>query len=299
MKEFLNTKEAAELLDINEKKIYSLAASGKIPGTMVTGKWLFPHEEIERFIKSKSNENVIYFTNKKGSHSYLLIAGSDDPSLNYLGSSYHETNTDSMIYFATVGSLEGIKLLKSSSCDICFSHLYDSKNDLFNFTYAYEYFNPDEVVIINLFKRKIGFISKSNDIRNFKDIIDKKLQFINRQTGSGIRQRIDYLIENEGIEKEKIIGFNNCASTHFEVGFSILKGKVDAGICSKYIADSLNLNFTEIADEYFDIIAKKETYFEKNIQNLIKLTGTDKFKNNLKNNIGYNTEKTGELIYPD
>ncbi len=39
---FLSVRQAAEYLQVNEKKIYALASEGKIPGTKITGKWLFP-----------------------------------------------------------------------------------------------------------------------------------------------------------------------------------------------------------------------------------------------------------------
>lgn len=35
---FLSVREVADYLHLNEKKVYSLAAEGKIPGTKVTGK---------------------------------------------------------------------------------------------------------------------------------------------------------------------------------------------------------------------------------------------------------------------
>ena len=45
---FLDVKQAAEYLNLNEKKIDALVSEGRIPGTTVTGKWIFPRELIDR-----------------------------------------------------------------------------------------------------------------------------------------------------------------------------------------------------------------------------------------------------------
>ncbi|NIO86675.1 MAG: helix-turn-helix domain-containing protein, partial [Candidatus Aminicenantes bacterium] len=45
--EFISVRDVSKLLHVNEKKVYTLAQEGKIPGTKVTGKWLFPRRELE------------------------------------------------------------------------------------------------------------------------------------------------------------------------------------------------------------------------------------------------------------
>jgi excisionase family DNA binding protein len=54
--EVLTIRELANLLKINEKTAYKLAASGKIPGFKVGGSWRFERQEIENWIKRKVEE---------------------------------------------------------------------------------------------------------------------------------------------------------------------------------------------------------------------------------------------------
>jgi excisionase family DNA binding protein len=49
--EILTIREVAELLKINEKTAYKLAAGGKIPGFKVGGSWRFDRQEISNWIK--------------------------------------------------------------------------------------------------------------------------------------------------------------------------------------------------------------------------------------------------------
>lgn len=54
--EILTIREVAELLKINEKTVYKLAAGGKIPGFKVGGSWRFGRKEIADWIKRKIEE---------------------------------------------------------------------------------------------------------------------------------------------------------------------------------------------------------------------------------------------------
>ena len=48
--ELLTTTEAADYLRIKERKLYELVADGAIPCTKVTGKWLFPRADLDRWL---------------------------------------------------------------------------------------------------------------------------------------------------------------------------------------------------------------------------------------------------------
>jgi len=54
--EILTIREVAELLKINEKTAYKLAAAGKLPGFKVGGSWRFERREIAGWIKRKVEE---------------------------------------------------------------------------------------------------------------------------------------------------------------------------------------------------------------------------------------------------
>lgn len=56
MTEILTVREVAELLKINEKTAYKLAAQGKLPGFKVGGSWRFERTEIATWIKRKVEE---------------------------------------------------------------------------------------------------------------------------------------------------------------------------------------------------------------------------------------------------
>jgi excisionase family DNA binding protein len=54
LENILTIREVADLLKINEKTVYKLAAAAKIPGVKVGGSWRFDHTTISTWIKSKT-----------------------------------------------------------------------------------------------------------------------------------------------------------------------------------------------------------------------------------------------------
>lgn len=52
--EILTIREVAELLEINEKTAYKLAANSKLPGFRVGGSWRFKRSAIDAWIDAQS-----------------------------------------------------------------------------------------------------------------------------------------------------------------------------------------------------------------------------------------------------
>jgi len=50
MTDLLTTDEAAVYLRLSERKLYELVATGAVPCTKVTGKWLFPKGALDRWL---------------------------------------------------------------------------------------------------------------------------------------------------------------------------------------------------------------------------------------------------------
>lgn len=98
MKELLTTRELADFLRLNEKKVYELIRDGNIPHVKIAGKWLFPKDHVLRWI----DENVHRERD-------ILIAGSDDILFSRLLSLCSGENfPESLIFYAPVGSVKEI-----------------------------------------------------------------------------------------------------------------------------------------------------------------------------------------------
>ena len=296
-KVYLTTREVSQLLGVNEKKVYSLAQDGKLPGTKLTGKWIFPRGELEEHLRRDARKTIERIS--AGSKQIILLCGSDDPVMYVIHGLFHRQNPEYALFTSSVGSSEGLRLLKRGLCHIALSHLYDPGSGDYNFPFIMEIFkNPKDLTVINLFHRSIGFVSQK-EIASFREVLAGKLRFVNRQAGSGIRNRIDHLLAEEGIEGERIAGFGEEVFTHHEVAQRILNGRADVGVASEFVAGDAQLSFHKLFDERFDLVVYRDTFFEKTIQVLLEFIRSDTFLKLLEDFRGYSGRLTGKVLFPE
>jgi excisionase family DNA binding protein len=296
---FLTVKEVSKLLNVNEKKVYTLAQEGKIPGTKVTGKWLFPKHELESLLRRDARQTVKRFLSEFAvNRNIILVAGSDDPVMHMVHGLFHKMFPDFSLFSSSVGSEEGLKLLNKRLCHIALSHLFDGKTADFNFPFINTLFDdPEETAVINLFYRNVGFVSKVEDVESFKQVVGKGLRFVNRQSGSGIRGRIDQIIEEEKIPGLQIRGYSHEVYTHYDVVNRIVSGDSDTGIATESAALYAGLFFHRLFEERFDMVILKENFFEKGVQAFIEFVRSDVFLKHMQSMVGYDCRSTGKVMY--
>lgn len=292
MNELFTTKDVANYLKINEKKVYKLIKDGKIPCTRVAGKWLFPKrlidEWIERSVKSQQD---------------IYIAGSNDPFLEYLVSLFlKESFPDMLIYYANIGSSKGFLSLAANKSDIAVSHLFDMRTREYNLPFIKKYLDNVPVTVINFAYRQQGFIVKKGNpyqIENITALIGKNIKFVNRNTGSGTRLLLDYILQKSDIDPSQINGYNREVNSHIEVGLEILHNNADVGIGIRYIADILGLDFIPITSERIDLIIRKDDFNLHHLQKFISLLDPIKISLYADKFQGYDFQDTGRIIYQD
>jgi len=298
-KGLLTAQEASQLLNINEKKVYALAQEGKLPGTKVTGKWIFPRTELEEYLRFKAQQTLRRsFFESVINRKVILVCGSDDPVLSMAQGFFHQEHPDYTLFSSSVGSGEGLRLLSEGFCHVAVSHLHDPSTDDFTFPFLGRYFeHTDTLTLVNLFYRRVGFVAKDQEVTSFADLVGRDLRFVNRQKGSGIRALVDHLIDMEGVPVSDIRGFEDEAFTHLDVINHISSGRADAGIVTESAARSANLSFSGILEERFDMVVRKELFFDKNIQAFVEFIKSKRFRGLLKDMKGYDCRDTGKIVY--
>ncbi len=155
-KRYLNTKEVAQLLQVNEKGVYALVSDKGLPATKVTGKWLFPKHFVEEWL-DLSIVNLPAAANPSLDSGRLFIAGSDDLLFQRAIGLYNSHNQDSVVFFANIGSMGGLRALRQRSCHIGVCHLLQDDNEEYNFRFA-EQEMAQAPVFINFSKREQGIV---------------------------------------------------------------------------------------------------------------------------------------------
>lgn len=301
--DLMNTKEVADYLGIHEKQVYALIKAGRLPCTRVTGKWLFPKHLIDEYITRKAEESVTdkkFGKIKKLSTNAILSAGSNDPNLDILHSFMQKMHPNQHIFTSSTGSLNGLRMLNEGQVDIAYCHLLDFETGEYNIPYLEKYVPDKNLAVIHLFFREIGFIVSADlkdSIKNFSDLAQKKVQYVNRQEGAGIRLLLDHNLTKEGIDSKLIKGYDNDVYTHVEVGLAILSGEANAGIGSVAVARLFGLHFVPILRESFDMVLTQETYFQKGVQAFIDALNTKEFRKKVEPLGNYDFSQSGKIIH--
>lgn len=290
MEELLTTKELADLLRLNEKKIYQLVRDGGIPHVRITGKWLFPRWHVLRWIE----ENV-------QREEDILIAGSDDILLGKLLAFYsREKFPKSLTFYSPVGSLKGIQCLSQHKAQACCVHLLDEETGEYNLPFLSRHLSPQEYIVINLWYRSQGLIVKRGNplgIKSLRDVVKKKARFINRNKGSGTRLLLEYLLGQTGFQEREIVGFTNEMDTHLEVAFRVFFEEADVGLGIEYVTHLLSLDFIPLQKERFDLVIPKELWPTKVIKEFIGYIDPVKIRRLSRSLPGYNLKDAGKVLF--
>lgn len=298
--EWMNTKEVAQYLGIHEKQVYALIKARRLPSTRVTGKWVFPKRLIDEWIEAKAKEGLSWREQRPSrTEKILLASGSNDPLLEMVQTDLKRNHPPLNLFSANTGSTEGLKALNKGFADLAWSHLLDGESGQYNIPFLTSYLPEKKPVVVNLFRRELGFVlapKNPHHIRDFGDLTRKGIRLVNRQKGSGTRVLLDLQLRRHGISARKIVGYETEVYTHFEVGLSVLSGEADVGIATRAISSLLNLSFIAITQERFDMVLDRSTFFDEGIQALLEAFQGPAFQNRVKK-LGYDFKDCGKIVY--
>jgi len=228
----------------------------------------------------------------------LSIMGSHDPVLELIVEKVKRRGVED-IEVSWIGSAGGLASLMIGDADIAGIHLFDPKTGEYNLSYLDRYWLKNRVTIYRGYMREIGFVYKGElSIESFREIVDKKLRFINRILGSGTRILIDYLIEKElgPRGRELIKGYEWEVRTHLDVCRAIAEGKADVGVALKYCADLYGLNFTRLTWEWYDFAVSKTSLEKKSVKEFIYVV-REEMKDIVRGIKGYKVvEESGRIL---
>ena len=299
-KQDLNTTEVAQLLQVNEKVVYNLVSEKGLPATKVTGKWLFPRHLVEEWIDLYI-VNLPVSGNLSLDSERLFLAGSDDLLIQRALSIYNTQTSDSIAYFANIGSMGGLKALRQSVCHIAACHLLQDDNQEYNFQFADNELDRSPV-FVNFSKRQQGVLlapGNPKEIASIADLANKGITIVNRPLNTGTRLLLDYEISRSDISSSDISGYELEVSRHIDAGLAVLNNEADAAPAISPVAELLGLDFLPLRWERFDLLINRERFFEQAIQRFINVLHDPVFRAEAAKFSGYDMSLSGKMIYPD
>jgi len=156
-----------------------------------------------------------------------------------------------------------------------------------------------DIALMNLVYRTQGLlVAKGNplNITRLEDLARPGIRFVNRQGGSGTRVLLDYLLNQKGLSKEEILGYEREEFTHLNVAVAIASGSAEAGLGIQSAAEALGLDFVPIGEERYDLAIPREYLEEPRMKTLITVVQGEEFKEEVLKLGGYDLRDTGKFI---
>lgn len=296
---FLTVPELAQLLHVNEKKIYQLAGCGEIPGTKVTGKWIFPRRLIDDWLLENSHGGVM--------HDRLLMAGSDDRLIHQIcNHTAIDWQQQALVSYSPAGTRHGLRMLDTGRIDACFMNwgaAEESARRHLGLLRCYR--NHASWVIVRCLQRNQGLIlgqhipnplsDQGRDAQLQQLINNGELRWAMRQNDSGTERLLEDLCATFNQSLGRLTVSTHCNSeTSAAAAVSTCAADVCCGLQST--ATEFKLDFLNAATVSLDLVMTRKTYFRTLMQDFIKRLQDDSAVSMATNLGGYTVMSAQELI---
>ncbi|WP_170221945.1 helix-turn-helix transcriptional regulator [Neptunomonas concharum] len=290
---FMNVRQLAEYLHLNEKKVYALAAEGGIPATKATGKWLFPRALVDRWLLDTAHGGLMA--------DRLIISGSDDPLLQATANRLTQRlKTQAVFSYTVTGTKLGLELLAQGSSDACAIHWGRAEESgVRHPALLQQYSASKDWLLVHLFKRQQGLIVRHVDYERYQDPKEALLfqtRWVIRQEGAGSQRFLGEWLAKQGYPMGQL-SQTQVAFSEREVASLIAKGEADIGPGTYSAAKEFGLDFIEVCEESFDLVIPRKVYFRRLVQQLFEYVQSPEGIALAQRLEGYNLSQCGKLIW--
>ncbi|MGE3869449.1 MAG: substrate-binding domain-containing protein [Pseudorhodoplanes sp.] len=286
------TSEAAEYLRIKERKLYELVSEGAIPCTKATGKWLFPKDELDRWLCGSLTRP----DGMNAAEPMPIIGGSHDPLMEW-------ALRESRCGLATLpeGSSTGLQRFMAGKLVAAAIHLHaqNGDRDANIETMRYEP-NLHQAVLIGFARREQGIVVAAGNplgLSRVHDLASRHLRLAVRPAGAGAQLLLEALLHRERIDPASLNVTSPPCPTGSDIAQAIRTGRADAGIATRSVANAAGLDFVSLTWERFDLVVSQREYFRPPMQIFLSFLRTETMQRYAGDAGGYDISTAGEVRY--
>lgn len=288
--EYLTTDEAATYLRLGERKLYELVATGRIPCSKITGKWLFPRAALDRWVEAGMNRPEGWTPATPPN----IVGGSHDPLLEWT-----LRNCGCGLALLAEGSEMGLARLARDEAAVAAIHLHDDTGPTgANERGVAASSALHDTVVIAFARREQGLLLPAGNPRgvgSLEEAASARLRFGLRQQGAGAQLLLANLLRAGGIEAGTLPVGPAPYATGSDLAAAVRAGEVDCGIASRSVAVAAGLAFLPIAWENFDLVMRRRTFFEPSVQALAGFLRSPRLARQAETFGGYDVSAAGNV----
>src|SRR5260221_1714809 len=154
-----------------------------------------------------------------------------------------------------VSNQNSLVSLAQGACDLSGVHLPHGELRAQGVRACKEWLDPREDRVISFVTREMGLMLKHGNplkIKSLKDLVDRKVRFVNRDHDSGTRLLFDQLLALHKIDEAKINGAQQMEFTHAAVAAYVASGMADSSFCVEAACRHFGLDFIRfLSENYF------------------------------------------------
>lgn len=285
---YLTTREVAELLRVKERKVYDLAASGGIPCRKVTGKLLFPRDEIEAWLAGEGTGAPA----PRGVPANIA-AGSHDPLLDW---AIRESGSGLATFFD--GSLDGLERLRAGEAALAGLHVYEPGRRDWNVDHVRAALGRAPVVLVEWAKRQQGLLlaeGLAGRVTSVADLAGRRV--VRRQKSAGAGLLFDHLLAEAGLGEDRVEFLAEVARTETDAAAAVAAGRAEAAPGLQAMAGSFGLAFLPTVEERFDLVVDRHAWFEPPFQRLLSFCASAAFTAKAAELGGYDISGHGRVVW--
>jgi len=277
---YLTTREVADLIRVKERKVYDLAAADEIPHRRVTGKLLFPKQEILAWIEGG--------TPAPDRERPAVVTGSHDPLLDW---AIRESGCGLATLFN--GSTDGLERFAEGGAMIAGLHIPDGAR-----------WNIDAItgrgmrdcVLIRWAVRRRGLIvapALAPQVQGLSDLSGTR--FVQRQPGAGAQTLLTQQLRTAGLDPDPFDPASPLAHTESDAAAMIADGEAEAAMGLEGMAKRFSLHFVPLVDEFYDLLIDRRAYFSAPVQALVGFMSSERLTERAQAITGYDLSQIGAV----
>jgi putative molybdopterin biosynthesis protein len=290
--ELLTSAETADYLRLKERKLYELVATGAVPCTKVTGRWLFPKAELDRWIAAALAQPVGLMPAEPP----RIIGGSHDPLLEWA-----LRESGSALATLPEGSERGLERFLAGEVVAAAIHLHtlEGTGTDANVEAVRRSVQTHDAVLIAFVRREQGFVVAHGnplDLSAIADVVERRVRLALRPKGAGAQLLLLALLHRAGAPFEAIAHGPVCP-TGPDIAQAIRAGHADCGIATRSVANAAGLGFVPIMWEDFDLLLHQRDYFRAPMQAFFRFLSSSEFKARAHEAGGYDVSRGGQVRF--
>lgn len=291
--DLLTTAEAADYLRLKERKLYELVATGGIPCTKVTGKWLFPKPELDHWLTA----SLVRPNGLGPAEPMPIVGGSHDPLLEW-------ALRESKSGLATLpeGSEGGLARFARGELVAAAIHLHAVQRAEADANV--EAMQGDvalcDAVLVGFCRREQGLLVAEGNpmgLGEIRDLLVGKARVAQRPKGAGAQLLLEALLARAGGSTDDIRRAEPPCPTGPDVAQAIRANRADCGVATRSVANAAGLGFVPLQWEQFDLVIRQRCYFRPALQRLVAFLRSPAMAQRARELGGYEVDQAGEVRF--